>query len=133
MVANSVASLTEISEIRGSLAVEITGNMVTRLLAALNESTEWGQTYILDFISRYDPETSAEAEMIIDRVTPRLAHANPAVVISAVKLVLKYMDFLSNNDSIRSLSKKLGASLITLVSSEQEITYVALRCINIII
>lgn len=34
--------------------------------------------------------------MIIDRVIPRLSHINPAVVFSSIRLIVRYLDFLSN-------------------------------------
>lgn len=89
--------------------------------------------FILDYIVLYNPVDSQEAENIVERVVPRLAHANPAVVLSAAKVILKYMDFITNNEMLRSLHKKLAPSLITLVTSEHEIAYVALRCIDLIV
>mmetsp|Transcript_23909 Transcript_23909/g.23665 ORF Transcript_23909/g.23665 Transcript_23909/m.23665 type:complete len:873 (-) Transcript_23909:35-2653(-) len=133
VLSNTVAALTEISEMRGSPVVTLNPQTINRILAALNESTEWGQVFILDFIATYVPTDSKEAESILERVVPRLAHANPAVVMSAVKVIMKYLDMISSPDSIRSLCKKLAPSLVTLVNSEPEIQYVALRCINLIV
>lgn len=59
---------------------------VNKLLTALNECTEWGQVFILDSIANYNPRDDREAQSICERVTPRLAHANAAVVLSAVKV-----------------------------------------------
>jgi AP-1 complex subunit beta-1 len=42
--------------------------------------------FILDSLSKYRPTDQLEAEGIIERVTPRLQHANSAVVMSAVKV-----------------------------------------------
>ena len=47
----------------------------------------WGQVFILDSISNYTPKDEREAQSISERVTPRLAHANAAVVLSAVKVL----------------------------------------------
>lgn len=80
----------------------------------------------------YIPQSSGEAEQILDRVLPRLAHNNPGVVTSAVKVIMIYLDLITNNDSVRNYSKKIGPSLITLLSNKPEITYVALRCIDIV-
>lgn len=33
---------------------------------------------------------------IIERILPRLSHINPAVALSALKLVLKYINFLES-------------------------------------
>jgi vesicle coat complex subunit len=43
------------------------------------------QVFILDSLAKYTPVDGREAEGIIERVTPRLQHANSAVVMSAVK------------------------------------------------
>lgn len=59
---------------------------INKLLTALNECTEWGQVFILDALSNYSPRDAREAHSICERITPRLAHANAAVVLSAVKV-----------------------------------------------
>ncbi len=71
---------------------------------------------------------------ICERITPRLAHANSAVVLSAVKVVMKLMEILDgNSDYIGLLVKKLAPPMVTLLSAEPEIQYVALRNINLIV
>lgn len=133
VVANTVAALLEISDMKGKPALKISSNIVNRILAALPECTEWGQVSILDFIVTYTPLDIPEAESIIERVVPRLAHSNAAVVISAVKVILKYMDFITSSEVIRSLCRKLAPSLVSLLGAESEMQYVALKCINLVV
>lgn len=135
VVANGVAALSEIAETSGQDVMKITASVLQKLLAALNECTEWGQVFILDSLAKYSPAEAREAEGIIERVTPRLQHANSAVVMSAVKVILSYMDTLGsqNSDAIRNLTRKLAPPLVTLLNSEPEIQYVALRNINLIV
>ena len=138
VVANSVAALSEIAETSGQDVMKISASVLQKLLAALNECTEWGQVFILDSLSKYVPADSREAEGIIERVTPRLQHANSAVVMSAVKVILSYMEVMGGSggasaDSIRNLTRKLAPPLVTLLNSEPEIQYVALRNINLIV
>lgn len=133
VVANAVSALSEISENSGTDMMLVTANVLQKLLAALNECTEWGQVFILDSLSQYTPQDGREAEGIIERVSPRLQHANSAVVLSAVKVILRYLDDITNQDLIRSITKKLAPPLVTLLNSEAEIQYVALRNINLII
>jgi len=66
-------------------------------------------------------------------VTPRLQHANSAVVMSAVKVILSYMNEITEEETIRSLTRKLAPPLVTLLNSSPEIQYVALRNINLIV
>ncbi|CAN0331861.1 unnamed protein product, partial [Scytosiphon promiscuus] len=133
VVANAVAALSEIGDTSGRDVMEIDTSVLQKLLAALNECTEWGQVFILDSLAKYTPVDSREAEGIIERVTPRLQHANSAVVMSAVKVVLSYLDSVTSVDTIRSFSRKLAPPLVTLLNSEPETQYVALRNINLIV
>ena len=91
------------------------------------------QVFILDSLALYTPADGRESESIIERVTPRLQHANSAVVLSAVKVIIKYMDLITNQDALKALYKKMAPPLVTLLSSEPEIQYVALRNINLIV
>ncbi|XP_063934700.1 AP-1 complex subunit beta-1-like [Zophobas morio] len=133
VVANSVAALCEINAVSEEDVVLLNSGTLYKLLAALNECTEWGQIFILDCLATIEPKNSREAEGICQRVLPRLQHANPAVVLSAVKVVLKFVDFISDDEFLNALNKKLSPPLVTLLSSEAEVQYVALCNINIII
>ncbi|SPQ94595.1 AP complex subunit beta [Plasmodiophora brassicae] len=132
VVANAVASLSEISSTAKSDVFKITSSTLHKLLTALNECTEWGQVFILDSLSKYVP-TSTEAEDIIERVSPRLQHANSAVVMSAIKLVINYIPLVQSEETKAALQRKLAPPLVTLLSAEPEIQYVALRNINLIV
>ena len=70
---------------------------------------------------------------ILDRISSRLSHSNPGVVISTIRLTMRYLDYLTSPDSIRKYTKKLAAPLISLLSTENEIIYVALKNINLIL
>ena len=70
----------------GQPLVEMNAQTINKLLTALNECTEWGQVFILDSLANYSPKDDREAQSICERITPRLAHANAAVVLSAVKV-----------------------------------------------
>jgi AP-1 complex subunit beta-1 len=138
VVANAVAALSEIAEASGRDVMKVSAAVLQKLLAALNECTEWGQVFILDSLAKYTPADGREAEGIIERVTPRLQHANSAVVMSAVKVILSYMELMGGSsnirsDAIRALTRKLAPPLVTLLNSEPEIQYVALRNINLIV
>merc|ERR1719183_1667329 len=134
VVANAVAGLAEISEVCGKDLIDLDNKAtIPKLLAALNECNEWGQVFILDALATYTPSSGGDAESITERVTARLSHANPAVVLAAIKVVLKSMDFIDNSEVSRTLAKKLNPPLVTLLSSEPEIQYVALRNIRLIV
>jgi len=134
VVANAVAALNEIQEASGKDVFEVTSAVLQKLLAALNECTEWGQVFILDSLAKYVPGDPHEAENIIERVAPRLNHQNPAVVLSAVKIILMYMEPITSAETVNNICKKLAPPLISLAQASQpEVQYVALRNINIIV
>eukprot|EP00633_Aureoumbra_lagunensis_P001793 CAMPEP_0197288852 /NCGR_PEP_ID=MMETSP0890-20130614/6034_1 /TAXON_ID=44058 ORGANISM="Aureoumbra lagunensis, Strain CCMP1510" /NCGR_SAMPLE_ID=MMETSP0890 /ASSEMBLY_ACC=CAM_ASM_000533 /LENGTH=908 /DNA_ID=CAMNT_0042759869 /DNA_START=150 /DNA_END=2876 /DNA_ORIENTATION=- len=146
VVANAVAALNEIAETSSDDSVlELSTSALQKLLAALNECTEWGQVSILDALAKYQPTDAKDALSVIERVMPRLQHANSAVVLSAVKVILRYMKtcyFHTENvnsieddtETLNSIRKKLAPPLVTLLNSDlEEITYVALRNINLIV
>ena len=133
VVANAVASLIEISKSAGKNYIKLDKDTLGKLLTALNETNEWGQVYILECVHKYKPKSQKEAEEIIDRIIPRLVHNNPAVVLGGVKNVLKFLDFIKNEDQVKTISRKLAAPLLTLLSAEPEIQYVALRNISFIL
>ncbi|THF99444.1 hypothetical protein TEA_018255 [Camellia sinensis var. sinensis] len=133
VVANAVAALAEIQENSSKPIFEIMSHTLSKLLTALNECTEWGQVFILDALSKYKAADAREAENIVERVTPRLQHANCAVVLSAVKMILQQMELITSTDIVRNLCKKMAPPLVTLLSAEPEIQYVALRNINLIV
>ncbi len=71
---------------------------------------------------------------IIDRVIPRLSHINPSVVFGSIRLIVRYLDFLNNEDLIKNLTKKLAPSIVSVVSfTPVEIQYVVLKNIQYII
>ncbi|ELU04125.1 hypothetical protein CAPTEDRAFT_149233 [Capitella teleta] len=136
VVANAVAAISEILETSPTPLnmLEVNSQIINKLLTALNECTEWGQVFILDAISNYTPKDDREAQSITERITPRLAHANSAVVLSSIKVIMKLMEMMDpSSDYISMLVKKLSPPLITLLSAEPEIQYVALRNINLIV
>ncbi|ELW66518.1 AP-1 complex subunit beta-1 [Tupaia chinensis] len=127
VVANAVAALSEIAESHpSSNLLDLNPQSINKLLTALNECTEWGQIFILDCLANYTPKDDREAQ--------RLSHANSAVVLSAVKVLMKFMEMLSKDlDYYGTLLKKLAPPLVTLLSAEPELQYVALRNINLIV
>jgi hypothetical protein len=107
VAANAVAALTEINSGRVDPLFVPTGTTVNNLLAAIDQATEWSQVEILDFVATYRPQDVADARGIIARVISRLSHANPAVVLSAVRCCLQMNSFVDNPPKCAIRSQKL--------------------------
>lgn len=133
VVANSVAALTEISERSDNIQLRLNLTIASKLVSALPDCSEWGQTYILEALMFFVPQEFADAEILAERIAVRLQHANSAVVLTATKVVLYLMNFIASSEFKESLCKKLSGPLVTLLSSGPEVQYVALRNILLVI
>lgn len=105
----------------------------------------------MDSLLRYVPEQSKDAELMAERVMIQMQHANSAVVLTTIKILLYLMNYMENRKLIDLICKKMGPPLgsccseivefinspdswlVTTLSSGPEVQYVALRNILLII
>jgi len=133
VVANAVQALVEINESAPEHNVlQITPNTLKKMLMALNECTEWGRVTILTTLADYKATDVKEAEHICERVSPQFQHVNSSVVLAAVKAVFLHMRHIGP-EAAQTYLKKMAPPLVTLVSSQPEVQYVALRNINLLL
>ena len=130
VVANALSALNEISILSGVNQLNIKSKILKRVLEAIPNANEWGQVCILDALILYKPKKSSQAEEIIEGVLPRLNHTNPSVVMSAIKVVLKFLDHIDNIDKVRNYCKKISNSLMSIMMASPEIQYVLLRALH---
>jgi vesicle coat complex subunit len=71
----------------------------------------WGQVYILDALMSFTPQTATEAEQLGERISIRLQHANSAVVLTTIKVLLYLMNYMEDDSLISSLERKMGPPL----------------------
>ncbi|KIO21140.1 hypothetical protein M407DRAFT_130485, partial [Tulasnella calospora MUT 4182] len=144
VVANAVTALTDIHDMATAAATEgtepdpraefiINASVLTKLLIALNECSEWGRVAILSALARYKAQDEKESEHICERVVPQFQHANGSVVLAAVKVIMIHMRNVQREDLTKQLVRKMAPPLVTLVSSEPEVQWVALRNINLLL
>ena len=131
VVANAIYALQSIEQ-AGGPKLKIDQNHMQKFLTALNEATEWAQSIILDCISNFKPTSSDMAERVIVRIKGFTLHRNPGVNLSAIRVIVKYLDYLEDTETIRSFGKSIRPCLITLLSAEPEIQYVALKNIAVL-
>jgi vesicle coat complex subunit len=134
VVANSVTALAEINETSPETqALVVTPQTLKKMLLALNECTEWGRITLLTTLADYKTSDVKESEHICERVSPQFQHVNPAVVLAAVKAVFLHMQNINNPTLHATYLKKMSPPLVTLVSSQPEVQYVALRNIDLLL
>ena len=134
VLSSAIVALSEISLLSGNSYLDIDSKLLKRILIALNEANEWGQIYILDALITCNNKKKAKyAEMIIDATVPLFSHINPAVIMSAVKVVLKYLDNVEDEQKVQNYSKKISMCLVSLMDSVPEMKYLLLRAMHCII
>ena len=77
----------------------------------LTASSRWGQIYILDSLLRFVPEAHADAELLAERVVVHLQHANSAVVLTSIKVLMYLMNYMEDRRLIDYICKKMGPPL----------------------
>ena len=68
--------------------------------------TEWGQIAILNCLAEYTPNDQ-EAGDIIERILPRLQHANCSVVLSAMRVLMIYLSISTKAELEKVALKKM--------------------------
>ena len=133
VVANSMSALCEISILSGVNQIKIKSKNLKNILDSLSKANEWAQVQILDALIFYNPKKSSHAEEVIEGVMPRLSHVNQSVVMSAIKVIMKFMDQIDDIDKIKGYCKKLTNSIMSVLISYPEIQYILLRSLHAIV
>ena len=87
----------------------------------------------METLADYKPQDAKEAEHVCERVVPQFQHVNPSVVLAAVKAVFLHMQYIENASLHATYLKKMSPPLVTLISSQPEVQYVALRNIDLLL
>lgn len=67
----------------------------------------------------YVPQDAGDAEMLAERISPRLQHANSAVVLTTTKVIMYLMNYMSNEEEVNQLCRKLAPPLGIHITSKQ--------------
>ncbi|BFZ62874.1 hypothetical protein YB2330_003984 [Saitoella coloradoensis] len=140
VVASAICALGDIAARSGDTSTELLSGIkinftiASRLVSVLSDCSEWSQTYTLEAIMSYVPQDPADAAILAERISPRLQHANSAVVLACTKVILYLMNYMASEAEITVLSRKLSPPLITLLGAKgPEVQFVALRNAQLIV
>ncbi|KAG8730796.1 beta-adaptin [Ceratobasidium sp. 423] len=128
VVSNAVAALVDIHtttlempnpDSRGLF--ELSQDILSKLLIALNECSEWGRVTILNCLARFRTTDEKEAEHICERIMPQFQHVNGSVVLAAIKAVMVHIKHVSRQQLQTQLIRKMAPPLVSLISAEPEV------------
>lgn len=137
VVVNTINALYEIKDMNKDKSIEIfkiDNFLMENLLFMLNDCTEWGRLTLLNVLKDYESSLPKISNLIIVKVYPQLQHANPAIVLSSVTVILKHLKLITSTSEINAILNKISVSLVSLIGTyNAEIQYVTLRNIKIIL
>ncbi|CEG01053.1 Clathrin/coatomer adaptor,adaptin-like,N-terminal [Ostreococcus tauri] len=124
VVANSISALVEIQN--GESSEIIDSQCLSAVIASLDVCTEWGQVAILNCLAAYKCVDGSEAKKVIECALPKLQHANYAVVLACIRLIINHLQVERSDE----LLKRIVPPMVTMLNAEAEIQYVALSSIE---
>ncbi|KAK2737362.1 hypothetical protein FQN57_007540 [Myotisia sp. PD_48] len=127
VVSSALAGLVDVWERSESITLTIDYANASKIISILPDCSEWCQTYILEALMTYVPRESTEALLLAERIAPRLSHSNSAVVLTCIRVILYFMNYIADQKQVSSLCRKLSPPLVTLLSKGPEVQYLALR------
>ncbi|KAJ3223250.1 hypothetical protein HK099_001341 [Clydaea vesicula] len=133
VISNACAALIEIADRSESFGLTFDLIDAGKLVTALNDCSEWGQVYILEALMFVIPYDSNDAELLAERISPRLQHTNSAIILTATKVIIYLTNYISSDAVAESFFRKLGPPLVTLLHNTPEVQYVTLRNILLIL
>lgn len=115
VVINAITALNEIEEKKGGC--EPSQDIVITLLNRIKDFNEWGQSIILDLVTKFKPDTEDLKYDIMNLLEDRLKHASASVLLGAVKVFLN----LTKNDKklSRDVQERLSSPLITMMAADE--------------
>ena len=72
------------------------------IIGALSKANDWAKVQILNTLVFYNTKKSSHAEEEIEGVMPRLSHVNQSVVMSTIKVIMKFMNCIDDIEKIKT-------------------------------
>ncbi|KAH0573697.1 Adaptor protein complex large chain subunit BetaA [Spironucleus salmonicida] len=130
VISNAVASLMQLHQ---EQLFQQDDNIFQTILTATAESNEWGLVYLLESLSKFVPKDTYQALAAVEKISTKLQHANPSVVINSIKSILNIVKYLPDEQRYQYITRTVP-SFITLLSTESpQIQYLTLRSVASVI
>lgn len=128
VVADALAALLSVTEAGTLLGLTIDVNHLLTLARGLGAANQWRQCYVLNALMSFVPQTEEDALAVVEAVLPCLVHANVAVVLNTVKVVVYLSNYIASVESVfPTLPQKMGAALMLLLGRQPEVQFLVLR------
>lgn len=127
VVVSAVNTLNEIMLEEGGIAIN--GRIIIHMLGRLSNFDEYGQTVVLEMVSRYMPKDQDELYDIMNHLADKLKDSSPSVTLATVKVLIKFVDY--DAELTEQVMGKIKTPLLSLVTtSSMEMRYVVVSHIH---
>lgn len=132
VVAAAFLSEKEIHSIQGK-PITINSRVLVRLLSFCDSFSDFEQIYVFEILAEHanlksnvlESDRVQIQELISDKILPKLNHCNKALVISVVKLLLKFYELSGTTETEKGwLLGKIAKSLQSLINLEEEVSLI---------
>ncbi|ODV62443.1 Apl1p [Ascoidea rubescens DSM 1968] len=128
VVSSALAALNDITEHSTTLQLTIDKAHAFSLMKNLSKCNEWSQVNILNSILSFTPQSSSDAINLIENIIPVLQHENTSIVLNGIKAIVYLSNYVkSPQDTVPTLPKKIGNSLVFLLTKPPELQFLILR------
>lgn len=133
VVAASLVTLKELATIAGEKFV-IDAAALIRVLRLCDTFSEWEQADVFEMLAQTPVKEQLDEkntlELLKEKLFPKLAHSNRALIIASAKLLLCFAERLGTEKAeVERLLGKVLRSLVAMLNESDEVTFVICHCI----
>lgn len=128
----AVQSLLSITDQTPRLQFVVDAGVARRLVGFLRDCSDFSHVAILSAVSRFVPESAAEADGLIQRILPGLRHSNTAVAMGSARVLLMLAHYGSEQFH-ESVPQQVITRLLPQLNRPPELEYAVLRNIYLLL
>lgn len=110
---------------------------IEKLVKILPECNEWSRVSVLNSLAVYDnqvlPLDPSSVYLLANKVTPYLQHINPSIIMSTLKVLFNFIDFIKDDSSI-NIWEKLAMGIVSILNNPSfELQFILMRNLKVIL
>lgn len=127
VIVSAVAALYHIAEKSNTIQLSINFKQANHLVQVMSQCSEWGQTYMLEMLLFFTPQTGQEAHILADAISRHVQVHSPTLALTASKVAMYLMNYISDMERMDALGRWIGYVLLPHMNAPPEILYTILK------
>lgn len=110
---------------------------IEKLINILPECNEWSRVSVLNSLAIYDnqsiPLDASSIYLLANKVSPYLQHINPSIIMSSLKVLFNFIDFIKDDSSL-NIWDKLAMGIVSILNNPSfELQFILVKNLKIIL